>query len=187
MNFIKSKKQMYIVIGVFALILLLGITTYAFFNYTRTGAGNTIRTGRIAFTTSQGTPINLTNMFPIIPTQENLADSTKVGTVTIDVSGDTTYNQGVEYLVTATNVVNTVGSEANQKTLPISIQVSYETKTNKDIGTASNSYFGVRGSTTSYYKVLSSDTINNGDRLIVGYIAPDNNETGIDGTITIKA
>ena len=28
MNFIKSKKQMYIVIGVFALILLLGTTTY---------------------------------------------------------------------------------------------------------------------------------------------------------------
>ena len=124
-------------------------------------------------------------MFPIIPTQENLADNTKVGTVTIDVSGDTTYNQGVEYLVTATNVVNTVGSGVNQKTVPISIQVSYEAKTNKDIGTPSNSYFADRGSTTSYYKVLSSDTISDGDRLLVGYIKSDN--TGIDGTITIKA
>jgi len=40
---IKSKKQMFIVIGVFALVMLLGEITYAFFSYTRTGASNTIR------------------------------------------------------------------------------------------------------------------------------------------------
>ena len=72
-----------------------------------------------------------------------------------------------------------------KKAVPVSIEVSYAAKTNKNVGTASNSYFTDRGSTTSYYKVLSSDTINDGDRLLVGYIKPDN--TGIDGTITIKA
>ena len=36
---IKSKKQMYIVIGAFALVLTLLTSTYAFFNYTRTGTG----------------------------------------------------------------------------------------------------------------------------------------------------
>ena len=112
---IKNKKQMYIVIGVFALVLMIFTTTYAFFNYTRTGTANVIRTGRIAFTTSQNTPIDLTNMFPIDATPANLADSTKVGAVTIDISGDTTYGEGVEYLVSAVNVVNTVGSGANQK------------------------------------------------------------------------
>ena len=30
---IKTKKQMYIVIGAFALVMLLGAVTYAFFNF----------------------------------------------------------------------------------------------------------------------------------------------------------
>ena len=179
---IKSKKQMYLVIGAFALVMLLGTVTYAFFNYTRTGTTNTIRTGKIAFTTSQNSTINLPNIFPIEPTVSNLADSTKVGTVSIDISGDTTYGEGIEYLVKAVNVVNTTNQS---KTLPISIQVEYAAKESKSIGTPDSTYFTDRGSTTSYYKVLSNSTINNGDRLIVGYIAPG--ATGIDGTITIKA
>ena len=184
-SFIKTKKQMYMVIGIFALVLFLGGITYAFFNYTRTGSANTIRVGKIAFTSDQNTPINLTNMFPIEPTAANLADNTKVGIVTIDISGDTTYNQGIEYLVTATNVQNTVGTGVNTKVVPISISVEYAASESKDIGTSSASYFGVRGGNNSYYKVLSNDTINDGDRLLVGYIKPDN--TGIDGKITIKA
>ena len=62
---IKSKKQMYIVIGAFALVLTLFTTTYAFFNYTRTGTVNTIRVGRISFNSSQDGSINLSNVFPI--------------------------------------------------------------------------------------------------------------------------
>ena len=50
---IKSKKQMFIVIGAFALVMLLGTVTYAFFNYTRKGSSNVIKTGRISFTSSQ--------------------------------------------------------------------------------------------------------------------------------------
>ena len=66
MNFIKSKKQMYLVIGIFTLILLLGGTTYAFFNYTRTGGANTVSTGRISFNTSYPNGvISLNNVFPI--------------------------------------------------------------------------------------------------------------------------
>ena len=60
MNLIKSKKQMFIVIGAFVLTLMLFTTTYAFFNYTRTGARNIIKTGRIYFNSEQGTAINLT-------------------------------------------------------------------------------------------------------------------------------
>ena len=50
---IKSKRQMFIVIGVFALVMLLGTVTFAFFNYTRTGAINNLGTGRIYFNSSQ--------------------------------------------------------------------------------------------------------------------------------------
>ena len=182
MNLIKSKKNIYLVMAGLALILSIVTGTYAFFNYTRTGTRSVIETGRIVFATNQNNSINLTNLFPIESTASNLADSTKVGTVTIDVSGDTTYGGGVEYLVTAVNVVNTVNQN---KHIPISIQVEYIAEENKEIGTSSTSYFTSRGSTTSVYKVLSESTINNGDRLLVGYIAPG--QSGIDGTINIKA
>ena len=187
---IKTKKQMYALIGSFILVILLGTVTYAFFNYTRTGTANTIKTGRIAFNSSQGTAINLTNMFPIDPTENGIMDdSTKVGTVTINVTGDTTYTGGLEYLVTAVNVTNTVGSGQNSKSLPISIDVSVANNSNNDpattLGTEEEEYFEKRGSVTSYYRVLAKDVIENNEQLLVGYIAPGSD--GVDGNIVIKA
>ena len=183
---IKTKKQMFIVIGAFLLTILLGTVTYAFFNYTRTGTANTIKTGRIAFNSDQGTAINLTNMFPIDVTNGIPDDNTKVGTVTIHVTGDTTYNEGVEYLVSAVNVTNTVGS----KKLPISIDVVVTSNTNNDpattLGTQDDDYFTNRDSAiTSIYKVLARDTINANDQLVVGYIK--SGVTGVDGNIVIRA
>ena len=46
---IKTKKQMFALIGSFLLVIMLGTVTYAFFNYTRTGAMNVIQVGRISF------------------------------------------------------------------------------------------------------------------------------------------
>ena len=184
---IKSKKQMFIVIGAFLLTILLGTVTYAFFNYTRTGTANTIKTGRISFNSEQGTAINLTNMFPIDVTNGIPDDVTKVGTVTIHVTGDTTYAEGVEYLVSAVNVTNTVGS----KSLPISIDVAVTSNTNNNpvttLGTSDDNYFTNRGTSasTSIYKVLANDTISTNDQLVVGYIK--SGATGIDGNIVIKA
>ena len=183
---IKTKKQSMIIVGAFVIALMLFTTTYAFFNYTRTGTANTIKTGRIAFNSRQGTAINLTNMFPIDPTVQGIMnDSTKVGTITINVTGDTTYTEGLEYLVTAVNVQNTVGG----KSLPISIDFSVESNTNNNpattLGTSSSDYYNDRGGNTSYYSVLASDTISTDDRLLVGYIAPGSD--GVDGNIVIKA
>ena len=93
---IKSRKQMFIVIGVFALVMLLGTVTYAFFNYTRTGISNTIRVGRIYFNTSQNNTINLTNVFPA---DRNNLDNTNSATVTVNITGDTEYSEGIEYKV----------------------------------------------------------------------------------------
>ena len=184
---IKSKKQMFIVIGVFTLVLVLVTTTYAFFNYTRTGTANTIKTGRIAFNSEQGTAINLTNMFPIDVTNGIPDDNAKVGTVTIHVTGDTTYAEGVEYLVSAVNVQNTVGT----KSLPISIDVAVASNTNNDpattLGTLDADYFTNRGTSasTSIYKVLAKDTISTNDQLVVGYVK--SGATGVDGNIIIRA
>ena len=179
---IKSKKQMYLVIGAFALVMLLGGVTYAFFNYTRTGTANTIRVGRIAFNTSQASgqdgAINLSNAFPITRTMA-ATDNTNAGEVVITITGDTSYSGGVEYLVTATDVSNTV----NSKTVPISIIAT----ASNGLGTSDDSYFTNRGGNSSIYKVLANETVSNNDQLLVGYIAPDNNQTGVNGTITIRA
>ena len=182
---IKDKKQMYIVIGAFALVLLLGGVTYAFFNYTRTGTVNIIKTGKMSFNSEQGTAINLTNMFPIDVSSGIPNDNTKVGTLTINITGDTTYDNGIEYKVSAVNVSNSVGN----KTLPISLDVSVANNTTNDpattLGTSDEDYFDNRGGNNSIYKVLAKDVISNNQELLVGYIAKG--ATGVDGNIVIRA
>ena len=181
---IKSKKQMFIVIGVFALVMLLGEITYAFFNYTRTGVQNTIRVGRISFISRQTETINLTNLFPIVPEETGiLDDATKVGTLEIEIEGDTDYQNGVEYLITTTNSnVHT----STGKIVPISLDITIE-----DLGTPSDSYFTARNSkNATIYKRLSGDSVVGDQQLLVGYIKPNTTSgtaEGVDGKITIKA
>ena len=183
---IKSKKQMYLVIGAFALVMLLGTVTYAFFNYTRTGTENTIRVGRIAFNTTQASgqngAIDLSNAFPISRTAA-ATDTDNSGEVVITITGDTDYSGGVEYLVTATGVTNTVGG----KTLPISVIVT----PSAGLGIVDSGYYTNRSSATSHiYKVEAGNNINNNDRILVGYIAPNTTSgtaSGVNGTLTIKA
>ena len=177
----QSKKKQ-LIVSILAIVLLIVATvgvTYAFFNYTRTGTANIVSTGTINFTSSQDGRINITNIFPINPEETGIMDdNTKVGTVAITVTGDTTYDNGVEYLVSAVNVNNTVGT----KTIPISISAT----ASGTLGTSDENYFEDRDTSTSHiYKVLAKNTISNNDQLMVGYIA--NNATGINGTITIKA
>jgi hypothetical protein len=128
-------------------------------------------------------------MFPIDVTGGIPNDNTKVGTFTLNVIGDTTYDDGIEYLVSAVNVQNTVGSGQNAKTLPISIDVSVANNTTNDpaatLGTSDDNYFTNRGGNSSIYKVLAEDTISTNEELLVGYITKG--ATGIDGNIVIKA
>ena len=180
---IKSKKRMFLVIGVFALMLFAGGVTYAFFNYTRTGAGNTIRVGRIAFISRQTETINLTNLFPIDPTETGIMDDEeKVGTLEIEIEGDTDYVDGVEYLISTVNSSIT----SNGKTLPISLDV---TVTN--LGTSSDSYFTTReAKNATIYKKLIGDTLTGDEQVLVGYIKPNTTsgtKEGVNGKITIKA
>ena len=179
---IKSKKQMYIVVGVFALVLMLFTTTYAFFNYTRTGVANNIRTGRIYFNTSQSGTLNLTNVFPMSATD---AGNANLDQVSVRIQGDTTYADGEEYEISIVDVNNTI----NNKTIPINYIASYSATPVQSgdpnvIGTNSDSYFTARGSTTAVYQLKSTGEASNGDQVLVGYI-PAN--VAIDGTLTIKA
>ena len=181
---IKSKKQMFIIVGAFALVMLLGTVTYAFFNYTRTGSSNVIRVGRINFVTRQTNTINLTNLFPIDPTDSTaMNDSTKVGTLEIEIEGDTDYGEGIEYLVSSVNS-NIYTSSGVQ--VPISLDVTVT-----DLGTPNANYFTARESkNATIYKKIVGDTLVGDQMLLVGYIKPNTTSgtaEGIDGSITIKA
>ena len=178
----KNKKKQ-LIVSIIAIVLLIVATvgvTYAFFNYTRTGMANTISVGRIAFNSSQDGKINLTNVFPIKRTSA-ASDNTNSSEVVITVSGDTTYTQGIEYLVT----LEDVNTSVNNKKIPIGIIVTPE-KTG-ELGTSDNSYFTNRGSTTSIYKsfIGESDVIEDGKYVLVGYIRPGTAE--VNGTIGIRA
>ena len=181
---IKSKKQMLLVITIFTLILTVGSVTYAFFNYTRTGEANVIKTGRISFITRQTETINLTNLFPIDPTEERIMnDETKVGTFEIEVEGDTDYVGGIEYLVSA---VNSHLTTSTGQIVPISLDVEIT-----GLGNSERNYFTERESKdTKIYKRLSGNGIMGDGNILVGYI-PQNSTlgtaSGINGKITIKA
>ena len=185
----KNNKRI-IVFGVIGIVIFIfGVVgiTYAFFNYTRTGASNTIKTGRISFSTGQTDTINLTNLFPI-SSSEVATDNDNTAEVLITVTGDTTYNEGIEYLIKTEDINLTIGEGNNKKIVPISLIVTPEKSGN--LGEETSNYWEQRGGNTSYYTKLFDDnefekSTGIRQRLLVGYIAPG--ETGINGTIGIKA
>ena len=165
-------KRYSIIISLVGLILIITGVTYSFFNYTRTGLANNISVGNISFNSSQDGNINLTNVFPITQSELN-NDETNHDSVTISITGNTIYTDGIEYLVTITDVNNTY----NNKVVPIGFKIEEE-----DIGTSNDNYYTNRGGNSSIYK-LHSGNIKEGKYLLAGYIA--SGSTGIDGTITI--
>ena len=169
-----NKKIMLSIVGIAILVVGLVGVTFAFFNYTRTGSANTLAVGRIYFNSTQGNSINLSNVFPVKSTE--LENNSNVGSVTLTITGDTTYDDGIEYLLTVANLTNKV----NDKEVPISVEVS-----GSNIGTPDSDYFDNRGGNTSIYKVLVDGVIKNNKELLVGYITKG--ATGVNGTITIKA
>lgn len=168
-----SKQILLSVIGVAILVVAVVGVSFAFFNYTRTGAANTIRTGTISFNTSNSV-INMTNLFPIAKSAV-ATDTTNVGVGTVTITGSTNYTNGIDFTVTAEDVSNSIGTTSGK--LPISVAVSTADLTGvKTIGTNSGSM------TVNSYE--DGTTITSGSVLASGRI-PAN--TNINGTITIKA
>ena len=170
----KDNKKRNLIIGIISLVFLIGVVgiTYAFFNYTKTSDNNVLQVGTIEFSSTQ-TYIDLQNVFPTTKTNLN---STNSDTATITITGDTTYEQGIEYKVTIEAVNNTI----NGKELPISLNISAN-----NLGTNSSNYYNERGSTTNVYKLTEEGEAYNGKYVIVGYIKPDT--TGVNGSINITA
>ena len=177
---LKRKRIILSILAVGLVSTLVGVT-FAFFSYVNSGT-EIVRVGRISFTTNQSKTITLTNAFPISSAEAATATE-NVGTFELEVVGDTTYEGGVEYLISITNSNLSVTTGGVTKQIPISIDVTVTS-----LGTSDNSYFTNRDTaTTSIYKKLIGDTITGDEPILVGFIAPDNNRTGVNGKITIKA
>ena len=172
----EKKQRLGVILSTFGVVMILFGTTMAFFNYTRTGVSNVVKLGRISFDSEQTNTITLLDVFPI--DKNTVGSSSYVGTSTINIVGDTTYDDGVEYLLSVSNLTNTIGN----KEIPIDVVVSAS-----GIGNADPDYFDNRGpsASTSIYKVLNTGTIENNQELLVGYIKKGS--TGVNGTVTIKA
>lgn len=168
-----SKQILLSVIGVAILVVAVVGVSFAFFNYTRTGATNTVRTGTISFNTSNSV-INITNLFPI-EKGDVATDVNNVGIGTVTITGSTNYTNGIDFTVTAEEVSSNIGTEAGK--LPISIAVSKE---NLD-GVKT---FGSNSGTITLNSFEDGATITSGSVLASGRI-PANVE--VNGTITIKA
>ena len=170
-----NKQIMLSIIGIALLLVAVVGVSFAFFNYTRTGSPNAIKTGRIYFNSTQDNTINLSNMFPIKSSQL-ASDEGNHDTVTINITGDTMYTDGIEYLVTLDQVNNTI----NGKQVPLAF-----TATVTNVGTSSNDYFNERGSTTSVYSLTESGDVEEDKQILVGYITKG--EDGVNGSIDITA
>ena len=168
------KNKKILIISLVSLVLLIGVVgiAYAFFNYTKTSDNNVLQVGTIEFSSTQ-TYIDLQDVFPTTKTNLN---STNSDTATITITGDTTYEQGIEYKVTIEAVNNTI----NGKELPISLKISAN-----NLGTKSTDYYNERGQETNVYKLTEEGEAYNGKYVLVGYIKPDT--TGVNGSINVTA
>lgn len=169
-----SKQILLSVIGVAILVVAVVGVSFAFFNYTRTGAANTVRTGTISFNTSNSA-INITNLFPIAKS-DVATDTTNVGVGTVTITGSTNYTNGIDFIVTTESVSNNIGTADGK--LPISISVT-------DNGTLSNvKAYGSSTGSIELYPFEDGETITSGSVLARGRIPAG---TEVNGTITIKA
>ena len=181
---IKNRKQMFIIIAIFTLLLFVVGLTYAFFNYTRTGNANLIAVGRIYFNSEQGNTIALTNAVPIT-SEEAETDTLNAQTLSIDIVGDTDYDEGIEYLISLVDVNNTV----NGKSIPIGIMVNV---VGDGLGTEeTGDYYKNRNQySVSKYKIEYDGNLKNNSHIMVGYIKSNTTlgrVEGINDTINITA
>ena len=168
-----SKQILLSVIGVAILVVAVVGVSFAFFNYTRTGAANTIKTGTISFNTSNSV-INITNLFPIAKSTV-ATDTTNVGVGTVTITGSTNYSNGIDFTVSAEDVSSSIGTTSGK--LPISVAVSSENLTGVKA-------FGSNSGSIALTSFEDGSTITSGSVLARGRIPAG---ATVNGTITIKA
>ena len=190
-NKVKQKQMILMFIGIAILLVSITGITFAFFNYTRTGGANIIKTGNIEFNFVQGKTINLQNVFPVTSEQAQ-ADNSNTSLCEIVITGRNTYAGGVEYLVSTTDVHNSITRDSKPLDIPVSLLIDVSSNgagANDNLGTEDNNYFTNRDEyTTSHYKKLAKGDLVDDQMVLVGFIASSaSNNNSINGKITIRA
>ena len=168
-----SKQVLLSVIGVAILVVAVVGVSFAFFNYTRTGGENTVRTGQINFTSSYE-KVNLQNIFPIAKTAID-RDSTNTAEVTVTVQGNTTYANGLDYTITAEDVHVTAGSVS----VPLGVHV-----TPTGLGDTTTTTGNIHRVSVRNYE--DGAVLGNGNILATGHIQGGESATAVNGNIKIK-
>ena len=174
----QSKKVLLSVIGVAILVVAVVGVSFAFFNYTRTGAANSIGTGKINFTSGYGPnlgddTIAISNFFPLATGQE--ANSSNSDSMVITISGGTTYTEGLDYRLVVTGMTGTqVGI------IPVQVSVTQSGLTNATGNTFTPLPDPNGGAARNGYV-----TVTDGLVLAEGFIAATNPYAVTNGTITI--
>ena len=109
-----NKKYVTLIVSSIVLLIALIVgVSYAFFNYTKTGESNTIKTAQISFYASNNLLIDVENDFPqdASLTPEELEAMKTSHSGTLSVSANTTLTKGVEY-----NIYAIKGAEIAGKT-----------------------------------------------------------------------
>ena len=163
---IVRRQNLLILLGLFVLIVMIGGVTFAFFNYTKTGSSNILKTGNITFS-SDYESVEMINVFPIDKTGV-LTDQDNVMTINVSIEGSTTYEKGIYYEVKADDVHLTV----NGKNIPIGISVTSNNLDNVTLTSYEDGKILTNGSFFAEGRILKSDSTH---------------DNSVDGTITIKA
>ena len=202
MNQTNSSKQVLLsVIGVAILVVAVVGVSFAFFNYTRTGAANTITTGQITFTSTQvGT--TLSNAFPVTKSYADGVSNNEDANVvyaTVAIVGSTSYNRGLDYRITAVGVDFNV--EANNQngiaamTVPVRVDVTTTGTLGTNVGSGSVTPNATPANDTTQYKVYQyrqgqgdDHQLTSGSVLAEGHIANSAVEnSAVNGTFVIRA
>ena len=104
-------RLIYVIMISLFVILVVGVS-FAFFNYTRTGAANNIGTGTIYFSSNQSDTLSITNAFPL---KESQVSGANLDSIEIAIEGRTTYSNGEEFLISITDVNNIVNNFLSPK------------------------------------------------------------------------
>ena len=140
---IRKKKKNVSLFMILMLVLVLFLftgTTYAFFNYIRTGSNNTIETAAIFFEYTDGTNLNITNQYPMA--EENVGNANKLS---FNIESHTTLTNGINF-----NVYATYGDTIAGKTrlLDNTIKMKFVAPNNGDGFTITNNYFATASTPT---------------------------------------
>ena len=168
-------KNIYVTMGISILTILLIVVTYAFKNYVKNNDMYNVTPTKIRYSIEPSDLVTLTNVFPI-SSDELVEDLSNHATVTVNIKGGTTSNNGVEYIVKLDQVDNMV----NEKVVPITYNAAAS-----NLGEITEDYLNSRDLDKNLYQLNEIGTVYSNETVVIGYIKKG--ETSFNGSVTLTA